>query len=172
MSIFWLLIWFNCILVWKHTSYHFETSKFVKVCFIARNVVCCGEYSIWAWEENIFNCWMKYPIMSIRSHRLTVLFKSFIPLWFSACLICQLLTQGNETWTMFWNLKQNHPQHYISKFSPPQMSFHELWSQVSLNSDYSGFPGIRDMKKISQTTTCGGERESGLDWVIWFQRVY
>lgn len=36
--------------------------KFVKVCFVAPNVVYLGDCSIWAQEECVFWCWIKLSI--------------------------------------------------------------------------------------------------------------
>ena len=47
--------YFNSIVVWEKT-YIFYSFKFLKVCFMAQNVVFLGEWTIWAWEECVFCC--------------------------------------------------------------------------------------------------------------------
>lgn len=41
----------NFIMVWEQTSYDFYSFNFVKMCFMAPNVVYFDKCSMWVWEE-------------------------------------------------------------------------------------------------------------------------
>lgn len=50
-------------MVWEHTLYDFHAFKFVKVGFMAQNVIWPSKCSMWACEECVFcYCWMKKSI--------------------------------------------------------------------------------------------------------------
>lgn len=63
--------------VWEHTLYDFHSFIFVKVCFMAPNVVYLCKYFMQAWQECVCcYCWMKYSINTIRFSWFMVLFSS------------------------------------------------------------------------------------------------
>lgn len=160
-------------MVWEHTSHDFSSSEFVKVYFMAQNMVDFGDCSMPVWEESVFRCcWVKNSIKASEikvlasAFQMTSVFTGFLPAWLS------VTERGVGSLDHPGSLKQNHSsvlQIRILSESIPVV-LHDFWKGVSLALDVKKKKKKKQSKHPLVEAVVEGIHELGQNWIRWFLR--